>query len=163
MIFKSQKHDYYGTQQNSESHEPSWSVFAQYCQEQDSLILTLLPRSLDDLVQLEKEVPEMFYSDENFELSTELVLEEMISEQKRRRRQESEKSTTSDQGLPSTSDYFKKNNILTPSGEISSAPENWPHFNLVAQIGTYTCIPRHLCVIKSLNFEDSGKILFKIP
>ena len=86
-----------GTQQSAENHEPSWSVFAQYCLEQDSLILTLLPRSLDDLVMLEKEVPEIFYSEENFELNTELVLEEMISEQKRRRRQESEKSTASDQ------------------------------------------------------------------
>ena len=86
-----------GTQQSAENHEPSWSVFAQYCSEQDSLILTLLPRSLDDLVMLEKEVPEIFYSEENFELNTELVLEEMISEQKRRRRQESEKSTASDQ------------------------------------------------------------------
>lgn len=74
------------------SREPQWNMYVQYQHNKrdDVLIVTLLPKLTRDVVQLEKEVPDIF----NPELPESSELAEEVQET--RTRKESEKSTESE-------------------------------------------------------------------
>ena len=72
---------------------PNWSMYLQYQKDNDGIIVTLLPRSATDVVNLEKMLPQIFENENSQE--QEYILDAILNAQSERIRKESEQSTGS--------------------------------------------------------------------